>query len=98
MKVTMKYTEIVKKFQDGAKHLELFPQDDELNINKTPGEDKDDENQKLLVDDIPNNSAFESVEMKRVSEHDTEEDISEESHYIEDEEGVITRTIIKKIK
>jgi hypothetical protein len=36
--------------------------------------------------------------MKRVSEHDTEEDISEESHYIEDEEGVITRTIIKKVK
>jgi hypothetical protein len=42
MKVTVKYTEIVKKFQDGAKHLELFPQDDELNINKN--EDKEDEN------------------------------------------------------
>ena len=25
--------------------------------------------------------------MRRVSEHDTEEDISEESHYIEDEDG-----------
>jgi hypothetical protein len=36
--------------------------------------------------------------MVRVSEHDTEEDVSEESHHIEDEEGVITRTMIKKVK
>jgi hypothetical protein len=51
------------------------------------------------VNDVPNDSAFErSVEMKRVSEHETEEELSEESHYIEDEEGVITRTMIKKVQ
>ena len=36
--------------------------------------------------------------MVRVSEHDTEEEMSQESHYIEDEDGVITRTMIKKVK
>lgn len=61
MKIKMKYTEVVKKFASGAKHLELFPQEDELNI-KGDLLDKDDENQKLLVDDAPNDSAFESVE------------------------------------
>ena len=100
MKIEIKYTEVIKKFESGTPHLALYPQDDELNINRgLNNQDKDEERQKLLVDEAPNNSAFEkSVEMKRVSEHETEEDVSEESHYIEDEDGVITRTMIKKVK
>ena len=98
MKVEIKYTEVIKKFESGTPHLTLFPQDHELNINR------DDERQKLLVDDVPNDSNIlpnnfeQSVEMNRVSEHETEEELSQESHYIEDEEGVITRTMIKKVK
>ena len=82
MKIEIKYTEVIKKFESGTPHLTLYPQDDELNINRDMNnQEKDEERQKLLVDEAPNNSAFEkSVEMKRVSEHETEEDVSEESH------------------
>jgi hypothetical protein len=34
MKVEIKYTEVIKKFESGTPHLTLFPQDHELNINR----------------------------------------------------------------
>lgn len=96
MKIEIKYTEVIKKFENGvAKHLTLFPQEDELNIHKNADDrnDEDEEKEKLIVNEVANDSAFEK-DMVRVSEHDTEEEMSQESHYIEDEDGVITRTMI----
>jgi hypothetical protein len=95
----VKYSMIIKKFESGSSHLEL---------NQKTGDDIkpgikdyiDEEKQGLLkASNAPNDSALEiNNEMKRVSEKNTEESQpSEISHYIEDEDGHVTRVMIKNV-
>lgn len=99
MVIEVKYSMIIKKFESGSSHLEL---------NQKTGDDvksnlkdyHDEEKQGLLkADNVANDSAMESnKDMKRVSEKNTEESLpSEISHYVEDENGKVTRVMIKNI-
>ena len=95
MTIEVKYSMIIKKFESGSSHLELNQKTgDDL---KTLFKDQDDEKQGLLKNNAPNDSAIED-EMKRVSEKNTEESQpSEISHYIEDDNGNVTRVMIKNV-
>ena len=95
MTIEVKYSMIIKKFESGSSHLELNQKTgDDL---KTLFKDQDEEKQGLLKNNAPNDSAMES-EMKRVSEKNTEESQpSEISHYIEDDNGNVTRVMIKNV-
>lgn len=97
MTIEVKYSMIIKKFESGSSHLELNQKTgDDLKILF---KDQDEEKQGLLkTNNAPNDSAIEESEMKRVSEKNTEESQpSEISHYIEDDNGNVTRVMIKNV-
>ena len=98
MTIEVKYSMIIKKFESGSSHLELNQKtgDDLKNILKN--NNNDEEKQGLLkVNNVANDSALDS-EIKRISEKNTEESQpSEISHYIEDDNGHITRVMVKNV-
>ena len=98
MTIEVKYSMIIKKFESGSSHLELNQKtgDDLKSLFK---EQPDEEKQTLLrVNNAPNDSVVINEEMKRVSEKNTEESQpSEISHYIEDDNGHVTRVMIKNV-
>jgi len=97
MTIEVKYSMIIKKFESGSSHLELNQKtgDDLKNLLK---DNNDEEKQGLLkVNNAPNDSALDS-EIKRISEKNTEESQpSEISHYIEDDNGQVTRVMVKNV-
>lgn len=99
MTIEVKYSMIIKKFESGSSHLELNQRtgDDLKSILKD--QQPDEEKQGLLkANRVPNDSAMISEEAKRISEKNTEESQpSEISHYIEDDNGHVTRVMIKNV-
>lgn len=99
MSIEVKYSMIIKKFESGSSHLELNQKTgDDLKTKgfRSPFDEDAFEQQGLLKAD---NSAIEMVPMNKVSEKDTEESQpSEVSHYIEDDDGHVTRIMIKNLK
>ena len=100
MTIEVKYSMIIKKFESGSSHLELNQKtgDDDLKKIFKDQRPPDEEKQTLLkVNNAPNDSAIVS-EVKRISEKNTEESQpSEISHYIEDDNGHVTRVMIKNV-
>jgi hypothetical protein len=99
MTVEIKYSMIIKKFESGNSHLELNQKAVEIFKKPRLFDIKEEEKQGLLkAEAIQNDSGGGYEEMRRVSEKNTEESLpSQVSHYVEDEQGQVTRVMIKNV-
>ena len=90
MIIEIKYSQVLKKFETGAKHLEL-------NTKIDPKEEKEIKRRMLEADGA--NEERMKLLMEESKEDDDEvvrDDQSMVSHYVEDEEGRITRIMVQK--